>query len=182
MPVPMNFGDDRLPLRFWNKVVPCPMSGCWLWTGCLTSAGYGLIAFGPHRDSPPTYTHRLAYSIAHGSMPEGDTDHLCRVTNCCNPLHLEDVSHRENCLRGVGPIVDKAKQTHCRRGHEFNDMNTGRSTEFGRHCRRCAALHQRERNDRLREPNTPKAWRGIHKCSVCGETAHNKLSHRPAFS
>jgi hypothetical protein len=28
-----SFLDPRLPLRFWDKVSPCPMSGCWLWTG-----------------------------------------------------------------------------------------------------------------------------------------------------
>jgi hypothetical protein len=25
----INFLDDRLPQRFWSKVQPCPMSGCW---------------------------------------------------------------------------------------------------------------------------------------------------------
>ena len=36
-----NFGDERLPQRFWSKVSPCPMSGCWIWTGTTTQRGYG---------------------------------------------------------------------------------------------------------------------------------------------
>lgn len=27
----VDYGDSRLPDRFWDKVFPEPMSGCWLW-------------------------------------------------------------------------------------------------------------------------------------------------------
>ncbi len=36
----VEFGDARLPERFWQKVTPCPMTGCWLWTGSHVD-GYG---------------------------------------------------------------------------------------------------------------------------------------------
>ncbi len=32
------FGDSRLPSRFWSKVIVSD-SGCWLWVGALTGAG-----------------------------------------------------------------------------------------------------------------------------------------------
>lgn len=31
----VNWGDPRLPDRFWDKVSPCPVSGCWHWTGSV---------------------------------------------------------------------------------------------------------------------------------------------------
>jgi hypothetical protein len=31
----MNFGDPRLPDRFWVKVIPEPNSGCWLWFAAI---------------------------------------------------------------------------------------------------------------------------------------------------
>src|SRR3546814_17503301 len=37
----IEFGDTRLPRRFWDKVSPEPHSGCWLWLGAHTAPGYG---------------------------------------------------------------------------------------------------------------------------------------------
>lgn len=166
-----NFLDERLPPRFWSKVVPEPNSGCWLWCGALTTAGYGLISWPPTHTNPPTYTHRLTYFTFKGTIDNEDLDHLCRVTNCCNPRHLESVSHQENCLRGIGPIADNAQATHCQYGHLFDDLNTA-YTKTGRHCRACNRRRMKIRARKGRPPN------GIVHCSECGETGHNKLSHR----
>ncbi len=47
--------------------------------------------------------HRLAYIRAKGPIPEGHhIDHLCRVTNCVNPDHLEAVLPGENVRRSRG--------------------------------------------------------------------------------
>ena len=36
-----------------------------------------------------------------GPIPEGyDVDHLCFNSRCCNPVHLETVTHKENVRRG----------------------------------------------------------------------------------
>jgi hypothetical protein len=44
--------------------------------------------------------HRLAYIRAKGAIPKGHhIDHLCRVTNCINPDHLEAVTPGENVRR-----------------------------------------------------------------------------------
>src|SRR3990167_10114706 len=40
--VPPYFLDAKLPDRFWNKVQPCPMTGCWIWVGHTCKSGYGI--------------------------------------------------------------------------------------------------------------------------------------------
>ena len=37
------FLDPRLPQRFWDKVQPCPMTGCWLWVGAATNSASARI-------------------------------------------------------------------------------------------------------------------------------------------
>jgi hypothetical protein len=72
--------------------------GCWLYEGHLTlgSSGYGLIGV----DRTNKVTHRLMYEELVGPVPEGlELDHLCCVTRCVNPDHLEPVTHAENCRR-----------------------------------------------------------------------------------
>ena len=99
--------------RFWDKVEPEPMSGCWLWAG-TQYAGYGYFWFrgAMHR------AYQVAYWCFVGAVPTNLTlDHKCRVRSCVNPAHLEPVAHRENILRGEGPTAINARKTHCIRGH-----------------------------------------------------------------
>lgn len=74
--------------------------GCWVYAGAKTSNGYGHVNTG---GTPRfRYTHRLVYEEMVGSIPLGtEIDHLCRNRACCNPEHLEAVSHVENVRRGV---------------------------------------------------------------------------------
>lgn len=133
------FEDGRLPDRFWAKISPCPMTGCWLWTGSLTVAGgYGQFRSGGR----PRRAHRLAYETLVGPIPDGlHLDHLCRTPCCVNPAHLEPVTGPENTRRGVAGMAQLAR-THCPRGHEYSERNTyleprrgGKAP--GRHCREC---------------------------------------------
>jgi hypothetical protein len=69
---------------------------CWTWTGAKTSTGYGSFGYQGRTWS----THRLAYELLVGPIPDGLTiDHLCRNKPCCNPSHLEPVTIRENQRR-----------------------------------------------------------------------------------
>lgn len=140
----MNFGDTRLPERFWDKVSPCPMSGCWLWFGS-DNRGYGMS----WRDGKHVYAHRMALEAESGPMGRDvEVDHRCMIKCCVNPAHLELVSHTENMRRANlahpkrqenAARANVANRTHCKHGHEFTEANTARfpSMPGTRRCRTC---------------------------------------------
>ena len=135
------FPRKRIPLatRLWAHVVIGP--DCWEWTGCTVRGGYGII--GGERGRERVYVHRAAYELMKGPIPDGlYIDHLCRNPRCCNPAHLEPVTHRENTLRGVSPPAVNIKKTHCLRGHEFTEANTYR-WKGTRICRTCSDARYR---------------------------------------
>lgn len=125
-----------LPDRFWSKIVAGP-DCCWIWTGSTAeSGGYGRFRL----DGRMHRAHRIAYQSLRGPIPPGsELDHLCRVTCCVNPDHLEPVTPRENVLRSRSVAADKARQTHCIYGHEFTEENIYRppSRPNSRYCRAC---------------------------------------------
>lgn len=93
-------------------------SGCWEWTGAVDLNGYGVV----YGNGRMRKAHRVLYEKANGTVPHGlELDHLCRNRKCVNPDHLEPVTHRENILRGVGTAASRARQTHCKHGHEFGE-------------------------------------------------------------
>ena len=79
LPRPVRPVADRL----WERV---DRSGdCWLWTGAITGVGYGHI----YADGRLAYTHRLAYELTYGPIPEGlFVCHHCDNPPCCRPEHL----------------------------------------------------------------------------------------------
>lgn len=116
-------------------------AGCWEWQGSRNADGYGRIWTGSKADGSGrnAHVHREAYEALVGPIPDGLVlDHLCRNPPCCNPAHLEPVTSRENTIaRGVGGAADQARQTHCKRGHEFTPENTQRDRHGKRYCRTC---------------------------------------------
>jgi hypothetical protein len=59
--------------------------------------------------------HVFAYESYYGPLPAGmEPDHLCSNTLCCNPLHLEAVSHRTNVLRGRSPLARRYREKRAR--------------------------------------------------------------------
>ncbi len=105
--------------RLWKHVRKTET--CWLWTASVTGRGYGQIKCGD-RERP---AHVVAYESVKGEIPAGlELDHLCRNPLCVNPDHLEPVTHRENVLRGVAPMILTHHSGQCIRGHEFNEKNT----------------------------------------------------------
>ena len=115
----MHIDDPRLPQNFWDKIIPEPNSGCWLWVAA-NSRGYGQFKF----LGKVHQTHRIAYVAARGPIPFGlQLDHLCRMPSCCNPQHLEAVTMAVNIRRGlVGEHL--RTRTHCPKGHAYDAANT----------------------------------------------------------
>lgn len=74
-------------------------SPCWLWQLSLNPRGYarGEVT-GYSRRS--VKVHRAAFEVFVGQIENGlEIDHLCRVTACVNPSHLEPVTPTENKRR-----------------------------------------------------------------------------------
>lgn len=137
-----DFGNPRLPDRFWARVYPEPNTGCWLWAGGLQD-GYGVfdVRFAP------SSAHRVAYVALIGDPGELSLDHLCRVRWCCNPEHLEPVTERENSLRS--PF--RRRKTHCTHGHEYTPENTQwKAGEWGHPVRKCRTCIRNQRRTTVR--------------------------------
>jgi hypothetical protein len=144
-----DFGDTRLPRRFWEKVEIDPKSGCWAWTACKNDEGYGWFWLAGRMRR----AHRLAYRVLVGEMPSGLVgDHLCRVRRCVNPEHLEPVTQRENTIRGDTAPARNVAKTHCEHGHEFTEDNISAwaKARGRRQCRVCERRRAREQAERRR--------------------------------
>lgn len=117
--------------RFLAKVAL--VDGHWIWQGYISDEGYGRIMLTADGRRTAAYTHRVAYELFVGPIPDGlQIDHVCRVRACCFPEHLEPVTPLENIRRGLG-----GPKSHCGRGHEFTPDNTYVSREGKRACRTC---------------------------------------------
>lgn len=85
-----------------SKFVPEPLwfeyhldkSGeCWMWTRSKYKNGYGHLQVGGKR----VMTHRYAYMLWRGKIPEGMlVCHKCDNPPCCNPEHLFLGTHKDN--------------------------------------------------------------------------------------
>lgn len=139
--------------RVWERIDSTGgEQACWLWTGPVGASGYGNCGWTLGGQAHTTTAHRAAWTSVHGPIADGlHLDHLCRERSCCNPLHLEPVTCRENILRGTAPAAINARKTHCIRGHEFTAENTVVHSGGKRMCRTCKKARENARNRRLRE-------------------------------
>lgn len=139
--IPPLLNITLLPESFQQKIEirTCPIPGvesdCWVWLTSLNQGGYGRVDYSGKRGR---MAHKVVYELLVGPIPEGlNIDHLCRVTACVYPGHLEPVTQKENLARGLGVGVFNAAKTHCLNGHEFTHKNTMILPRGRRFCRAC---------------------------------------------
>ncbi len=123
--------NEKATGRFNEKVIKT--DGCWLWQGYKSKLGYGSISY----RGRPMYAHRFSLLLTRGLTDGYEVDHLCRNPPCVNPLHLEEVTHVVNMLRGECQAAKNKRKTHCKNGHEFNENNIFWAKGGGRRCRTC---------------------------------------------
>lgn len=70
-----------------------PNSGCWLWSGAIAGAGYGVTS----RSKRMMYVHRIAWEHFNGRIPfDKLVLHKCDTPPCANPDHLFLGTNMEN--------------------------------------------------------------------------------------
>lgn len=115
----------------------------WMWTGSKLE-GYGIFNW---KDGKMK-AHRAVHELLEGPIPEGlELDHLCEITLCVRPSHLEAVTHRINILRGHSPAAKNARKTHCINGHEYTPESAYERPGGGRRCRPCRNKRERKAPD-----------------------------------
>ena len=113
----------KLPVRIEMKVRRDSNTGCWIWTGTTTGAGYGEIGY----NGEYHYVHRLMYIIHNGFLTEDEpyVCHTCDRPACVNPDHLFAGSHQDN----IQDAADKGRVPTPQAGVSGEDHHSAKMTE-----------------------------------------------------
>ena len=87
-------------------------SPCHIWQGPTSGegrgGGYGRMSL----NGQTVAVHLVVYSHFYGYIPgKKQIDHLCNNRLCCNPLHLEMVTHKTNQKRRAARSKDYSNHT-----------------------------------------------------------------------
>ena len=111
---------EDLPKTFWAKVTKTET--CWLWTSKIDD-GYGRM----YIRGKYYLVHRMVYVSLKNKLGENtQVDHLCKVRNCVNPDHLDEVSGKENTRRGLSQRFN-TDPNKCPYGHDYDGQIKGKA-------------------------------------------------------
>lgn len=98
----MDYGDPRLPPRFWEKVYPCPVTGCWLWG----AAQHSVLPYGLWRRDGKNERAHVSIFLADGgelTVQSPNVLHSCDQPPCVRREHLRAGSQADN----VQDLIDR---------------------------------------------------------------------------
>lgn len=99
-------------------------NGCWETPTSLES-GYAVLYYGDRSRQVHVWSHLVFI----GPIPKGyEVDHLCFNRCCCNPMHLEAVTHAENIRRAA------LRRKFCVRGHPRDGLGDCKECQKTRHA------------------------------------------------
>lgn len=101
---------------FWDRVRVGAIDECWEYQGYRHPTNYGAF-----RIDGEEYTHRVAWTLTYGKIPDGlQVLHRCDNPPCCNPAHLwlgtrqDNMIDRDNKKRGAHFNPDFIKKATAR--------------------------------------------------------------------
>lgn len=111
--------------------------GCLLWYGKVNKQGYPELTKSQAAKTGFWLVYHYTWAQANGRRcaPDMTLDHTCEVRNCIEPSHLEEVTLRENLMRGDTLAAKNAAKTHCPKGHPYDTVNVNGD----RGCKTCQA-------------------------------------------
>jgi len=148
--------------RFLSKI-RVSASGCWEYLEYKNKDGYGQF----YHNKKQVLSHRFIYEYCFGDLnPDLTINHKCRNRACSNPIHLEQITIKENIMDNNSESIAKRnkEKTHCVHGHEFTPENIYIKSG-ARCCRKCIFTKGRDwkKNNRERhlqhKRDTYRRWK-----------------------